>query len=41
MLHGRSFPLLIQNEEEVDDPINEKGVGFPTVNPKQTKTVRK
>jgi len=38
---GVSFPLLIQKEEEVVDPVNEKGVGSPTIDPKQTITVLK
>jgi hypothetical protein len=39
MLRKGSLPLLIKKEEEVDDPIKEKGVGFSTIDPKQTKTV--
>jgi hypothetical protein len=31
----------MQNEEEVEDLINEKGVGYPTIDPNQTKTVLK
>jgi hypothetical protein len=32
--NGGSFPLLIQKEEEVDDPRNKNGVSFSTINPK-------
>jgi hypothetical protein len=35
------FPLLIQNEEEVDDPINEKWVSSLIIDPKQTKIILK
>jgi hypothetical protein len=38
---GESFPLLIQKEERVDDPIIKKGVGSSTIDPKQTTAVRK
>jgi hypothetical protein len=38
---GGFFPLLIRKEEGVDDPIIEKGVGFLTIDPKQTTTVLK
>jgi hypothetical protein len=30
---GRSFPLLIQKEEELNDSINEKGVDTSTIDP--------
>jgi len=30
---GRSFPLLIQKEEELNDSINEKGVDSSTIDP--------
>jgi hypothetical protein len=37
-----SLPLMIQKQEEVNDLINEKMVGFPTIlNPNQTKTMLK
>jgi hypothetical protein len=38
---GGSFPLLIQKKEEVNDLINEKGMGSLTVDPIQTKTTLK
>jgi hypothetical protein len=36
-----SLPLLIRKEEGGDDPKNEKGVGSPTIDPKQTKAMQK
>jgi hypothetical protein len=35
------FLLLIQKEKEVDDPINDKGVGSLTIDLKQIKTMLK
>jgi hypothetical protein len=37
----RSLPLLIRKEEKVSNPINEKGMGFPTLDPNQTKIVQR
>jgi hypothetical protein len=36
-----SFPPLIRKEEEVGNPINEKWVDSPTLDPNQTETVLK
>jgi hypothetical protein len=33
---GGTFPLLIQKEEEVENPTNKEGVSSPTTNPKKT-----
>jgi hypothetical protein len=38
---GGLFSLLIQKEEEVGDPINEKMIGSSIIDPKQTKTLLK
>jgi hypothetical protein len=32
-LHGGSLPFLIPKEEEIADPIKEKGVDSPTIGP--------
>jgi hypothetical protein len=38
---GGSFPLLIQNEAELADPVREKWVGSSTIDPEQIQTVLK